>query len=186
MLDLAIHHINELQVTFSQLITKEQYKFCIFEPFTKYFLEIDSQDLNKIQYVGIDEKTKSIVGYVEARVNRLHNFIEQLIVLTFKTSNNILKGKDFFTFLDILLNKYRFRKIIFSSISDNPATKMYFKYLVNKYKIATHCGHYKNHYYLRDGKIHDLDVFEIVPEDFNKFYKKRFFGILAGKPIPEN
>ena len=172
MLDLAIYHVQELQSVYSKLIVTEKYKYSIYEPYIDYFLNIEGNDNERIQYVGIDEKANTLTGYADARINRAHNFVEQLIIINFNEKGNFFKSIDFFCFLDNLLNVRKFRKIIFSAVSDNPATKMYFKYLVNKYKIAKHSGHYKEHYILRDGALYDLDVFEIFPEDLNQFLNK--------------
>ena len=172
MLELAIYHAQELQNLYSRLIVKNKYKYSMYEPYIDYFLSIMGNDLERIQYVSIDEKSKRLTGFGDAKVNRTHNFIEQLIILNFDEKGLFLKSKDFFLFIDDLLNVRKYRKIIFSAISNNPATKMYFKYLVEKYKIAKHSGHYTNHYLLRDGNYYDLDVFQIFPDDFNAFLKK--------------
>ena len=172
MLDLAIYHIQELQSIYSKIIVKEKYMYSLYEPFIDYFLSIEGSDNERVQCVSVDEKTNTLNGYLDARINRMHNFVEQLIIINFHEKGNFLKSIDLFCFLDDLLNKRKFRKIIFSAISDNPATKMYNKYLVNKYKIAKHSGHYKEHFILRDGAFYDLDVFEIFPENLNQFLTK--------------
>jgi len=158
MLDLAFNHKNNLDKKYSKLsLNPERYKYLLADTWTKYTLEIEDNNWNKLQYVSLvgDE----VIGYFECNINRRVYYISSLSIVNFEDKPNFVFSKDLIEFLKLLFIQYKFKKLNFTCVVGNPAERMYDK-MIAKWggRIV---GIYKNDVKLLDGKVYDLKIYEI-------------------------
>ncbi len=172
MLELAYLNQEKLQDIYSKRITSKFNKYYFFESYYDYILPIDQNDEKKIQYVGKDNEG-NIIGYAGAWINRTHNIIERMEIINFTEKPKLEGSRNLFDFLEIILIKKNFRKIVFYVAVENPAIKLYEKFMNFGEGIGKKVGILKEHYTLNDGKNHDVAIFEIYREGFTEWFRKK-------------
>jgi hypothetical protein len=173
MLELAYLNQQQLQEIYAQKITSKTNKYYFFESYYDYILQIDKDESKKIQYVSKDAEG-NIIGYAGAWVNRTHNIIERAEIINFTEKPKIEGSRDLFDFLEIVLIKKNFRKIMFYVAEENPAARMYERFIDYSEGIGRKVGILKEHYILNDGKKYDVVVFEIFKDKFAEWFNKKF------------
>lgn len=85
-------------------------------------------------------------------------------IISFKKANYIF-SKDVYEIICNCFNKFNLNRIEWSCVADNPAIKMYRKFIKNH--GGKECGYFRQMVKLQDGKIHDMVKFEILAEEFH-------------------
>lgn len=124
-------------------------------------IDIEPNTWSQIQMVS-EDKT-SLCGFMGARLNRDANNVDDIYAINFRV-NDYVFAKDFREFLSSLFLKYKFNKVSFRSIVDNPANKMYQK-IVDRYGGRV-VGIKIKEVKLPDGELYDEILYEIMREDF--------------------
>lgn len=171
MLDLAFNNQQKLKDIFSKKIFEKVNFYYNMNPYIDYEVQVDYSEWHRIQYVS-KTLNDEVLAYFCAWVNRPFNIIEKLEVINLSGKPNIIATKDFFDFLKLLLVERKFRKLVFYVIKDNPAIKLYKKFVLGN-KIGRLVGIFKKHCILTDGNCYDQYIFEIYGNKFEQWVKKR-------------
>ena len=170
MLEPAYFYQNELNDCMKKVSMNKDLYFYFMYPTKFYSILLDNNESDSLQYVSKDSKG-NILGYFAAYIGHDDNHIKNLDMINFSNSINIVFSKDAIKFLDKIFLEKKFRKVIFYTIADNPAVKIYRK-LIKKFN-GREVGCLKNEKLLTDGTYHDEIIFEIFLCDYIKNTKKR-------------
>lgn len=167
MLDLAILHADDLEKLHLRMeaggTNYGKYFWYGCQDFTDYKLHLDeNNDYNNIQRVSLD-RARHVRGYMSAEVQRSDWRLTNIQIVNF-TDEQYEFAKDMMSFMVYLFCFQKFRKLEWPSLVDNPATKMYERFVKR-------CGgrvlsYHKEHWRLRDNQYHDIKRYEILREDF--------------------
>ena len=174
MLELALLNADELRHIFIREVTKETNKYYWMENFFDYEFIIEPNEWRRIQYVSKDSEGRILV-YFGAWINRSFNIVERLEIFNLSGKPNVIATRDFIRFLEILFCQRQFRKVVFYVIKDNPAVKLYEKFIVDN-KIGKIVGVFEKQCISTDGNCYDQIIFEMYKDNFvewfNNVYKK--------------
>jgi hypothetical protein len=162
MIELAYLNQDLLEKKWKSCLTSNLFFYYFHSPAMPYKIEIVNSEWNTIQYVSKDSENK-IIGFFAGYINRTHNFVENLDIINFTEKINVTFTEDLFEFFYLLLIKKGFRKIVFHAIKDNPAAKMYERFIIRN-KIGVVVGTLKKNKLLPDGKYYDEIIFEVYKE----------------------
>ena len=163
-----------LKNTFSQRICQSDMRFFHFQNFVDYDLIVDRNDWKRIQMVSIDPHGQ-LLAYFEARINREANIVEDLLVMSLRTSGlTNLANRDFFRFTASLLKDRGFRKVFFRYIKDNPAARQYQRLFGEIIQCGSIQGILEEYVTLTDGKIYDLVIMDIKREPYLRWFEDRY------------
>jgi len=172
MLEPAITNTDQLVKKYLENIHKEKNKYLLLDGYADYErVKPESNDLLNIKYVSKDNDGE-VIGYFEARNNIHSNFIESIVIMNFTDKPNLQLTKDFIDFLQLLLCKRAFRKVVFFAIPENPVFDLYIKF-IDDTQVGDLVGILKKHNKLVDGIYYDLAIFEIHKEKFEEWYYKK-------------
>ena len=166
-LDLAINYSAEINSLYKKnAITRKDISYFAYDDYTDYSIEIVDSDWRKLQYVVLTKENK-LLAFISANFDRVTNNISNLalINITDKPSMTILRGALYFID-ELLFKQEKFHKINFKAIKDNPAIRIYKKY------IATHdnariVGELVDDAYI-GGEYHNSIMFEFMNPDNKK------------------
>jgi hypothetical protein len=170
MLELAFLNQSALNEKWKECLKNDMFFYYFFQPYNLFQLEIVNNDSGVIQYVSKNNNGE-LLGFYAAYINRAHYIIENVDIINLTGKPNFIFSNDLLMFIDILLIKRAFRKIIFHAIADNPAINIYDRFL-KKYLIGKRVGILKNNKLLTDGKYHDEIIYEIYRNNFVKYKNK--------------
>jgi len=166
----ALYFGDKVRAAFSKKILEDASMFYYFDNFVSYSFEIDMNESKKLQYVSVYQG--NVIGYAEAKVDRVNSVVEQLLVIRFDEKVHVTVILDFFAFLKLIFVKRNFRKMVYHVIDGNPSMSMYQKHLVERLQIAKKIGTIHQYKKLRDNNYYDMSLFEIDREDFIKCIDK--------------
>lgn len=170
MLAPAQFHADRLRPLFARRIAEDDAAYLFFENWANFQLEVDPSEVKRLQYVSVEQGR--LLGYLEARVDRISQVVDDLLILRFDTGLAGEAVRDFYDFLHLLLVRRNFRKVVFRAVGSNPAMALYEKHLVGRLAIARPVGVIRNFKRLRDNRLHDLHWFEMDQSAFYECVKR--------------
>lgn len=154
----AIFYIEETKRKFIKTIYSDSGMFYFFENFNIYTFDIDQNESRKMQYISYVEN--EVRGYMEARVDHINSIVTDLYFISFDEKMLSQTAKDGLCFLHLLLIKRGFRKIIFKTISGNPAMHLFYGHLSKREGLIKSIGVINEYKKMRDNKFYDLMIFD--------------------------
>lgn len=155
MLVMAKGYEREIKNKFYKSYLNPKYKYYFLGGyFTVPSFEEDDWNYIKVASVVNDE----VIGLFTASVDRVQNCIKELGIINF-SNDPFVFSRDLSKFIEMLFDFYGFYKIKFSSVSENPANKMYEKF-INRYDgriIGTSVADCR----LRDGRYYSVVYYEL-------------------------
>lgn len=118
------------------------------------------------QFVSID-KDNNILGVISYSVNWETKSATNLGIMAFERFNLVF-GKDLMQAIHNIFFKYNLNRLTFYSVADNPVVKSYRRF-INQYG-GTISGYEHQCCMLLDGKLHDMECYEIMAENFKPAY----------------
>lgn len=175
MLMPAVLMEDDLNHKYKNEIHDERYDFFYFQNYTEYPLVIDKNDWNRFQFVSVNNE--NILGYLEARVDRMSQVVEDLLIINFENKKSgFIFAKDFSCFIYYLFEKRNIQKIFFRYLDGNPAAKLYKKLFYEKIGCGKLIGVMESAKTIRNGKTYDLIINEIDKKIFVDWYENIFCG----------
>jgi hypothetical protein len=179
MLELAFLCKDKLNEIWKASIMTGLFRYYFMEPYNRYTLDIPDIDWNVIQYVSKTD-AGDIIGFFAAHVNNTHDMIENINIINFTNKLNITFSTDLLGFFELILVQRGFRKAVFRAIADNPASKMYERFIL-RHKLGHKVGLLTKNRKLEDGRYYDEIIYEVFRTNC-----ANFFGRLKKKPIPNS
>jgi hypothetical protein len=140
--------------------------FLHFSSYADWDIEFDKSEWSSIKRVSVDDK-HNVIGSLYASIKQPEHFVKQFGMINFDRNNNRTFVKDVVTFIDQLFMKYDFYKLRWSCITDNPATKLYYKFI--KDVGGRIIGIADKEILLMDNKLYDVVYYEIHKNNYEKF-----------------
>lgn len=125
--------------------------------------EFEFPDDNEHEHCFASVRGDWVIGFISYSVDWTARSAADLFVENFEIGNPIFM-KDVFTAICDIFEKYRFNRLEWNCIADNPVIKGYRKFVekCNGREIGT----FKNRVMLEDGKLHDVVYFEVFADGF--------------------
>ena len=165
MLDFAIKHQDALNLKSMKTLNDLHFKY-VYGAYSDLNKKIETDTWNKLQYVSIDPKTGEVIGYISASIDRICHYAHSLVAINYTKKPNIIFSKDFVTFIKQLFEVYKFNKVQWSVLINNPAEKMYDRF-IEKHNGRI-VGIYKEETYTFDHELCDKKLYEILRKDYIK------------------
>lgn len=159
MLEFAKLYEDVVNFLLRRTCTEEKYKFT--QPSYIEPIRVDESDWSRIQRVSTFNG--NVLAFFQATIDRGSNIVNQITILSFKTSSLQEKKSirnDLLNFLLYLLEN--FKKVKFSCCTENPVINKYIK-LVD-YLFSRPVGVYREEL-LINGKYYDEMLFEIISSE---------------------
>ena len=163
MLDYAYFHQAKLQECLKKALKEEKLYFYFMSPSKFFSIPIERDDWNVIQFVSLNP-CGDLIGFMAAYVDHRNNIVYNMDFINFYGKPTPIFSRDAKFFFDELFVVRKFRKIIFKSISINPAVSMYRK-LVKRWG-GKEVGVMKENRLLTDGNYYDESIFELYRENY--------------------
>jgi hypothetical protein len=163
MLELAILHKDILMQKLAKAALQPENFYLFLNGYPDFELDLKEDMWSRMQLVSVCNG--DVTGYFNAHINRTPRYVSQIASINLDNKPFVF-GKDLATFIDLLLNQYKFDKICFSVAVGNPAEKMYDKAI--KKLNGRVVGTFKNHYQTPDGKNHDGKWYEIINKEIDE------------------
>lgn len=163
MLDLAFNYQEQLQERWRTACTEFKNIYALTTRYTEYTIPIKEDDWEKIQMVSVNDEGE-VLGYFEADITQTSNVCHSMLVISF-TQNSRRFIQDMFAFIHHLLCVRNYSKIGWTVVPENTAAVRLYDRAVRELG-ARYVGTYKKHTVLRTGKIVDLDIYELLREDY--------------------
>jgi hypothetical protein len=172
MLEYAKKYESKLQELFFESSFDLFYKFEQFMAYREIF-KVPDDTYNANHFVSTYQN--NVIGLISYQIKRVENSIWGLQIIHFggpKAPNLYIFGKDVFTAIRDVFEKYSFNKINFGVAVGNPIEKTYDKLV--KWHGGRVVGIRKQHVKLLDGKLYDDKEYEILAADY--FNRKKLGG----------
>ena len=166
MLENAKKHEEKLKQLFFDTDFDLHYQFSSFACYREIF-KIPDDTWTSNHFVSMHNN--EIIGYIKYQIRRPEQSADGLSIIHFggkDTVNNYIFGKDVFTAIRDIFEKYHFNKLNFSVVIGNPIESTYDK-IINSYNGRI-VGFRKQDVKLIDGKIYDTKEYEILATDYFK------------------
>lgn len=167
MLSPTFFHKEEVNRLYKRAIMTSREKYAIYSSYASFELvrqddALDS-DWGSISRVSLNEDG-DVVGVMSVDISRDHNTVNGLFVISFSDAPNLEFVRDLLRFVDLLLAGYKFHRLEFSAIMDNPARKAYDRTIGLLGGRAIGVCHESNR--LLDGEYHDKKMYEILRSEY--------------------
>lgn len=164
MLQPAILYKEEVLKLLHATWFDEKYKYIYADGYPDEW-SIDANGWNYTQLVSVcDDK---ILGFIQYHTLRNSRNVNGLTIVGF--ANNPLFIKDVLQAIDDIFKKYRFHRLSFCAALDNPAARVYNKYIEimggTLYGIAT------EQWLMSDGCYHHVANYEIIDKNYKPITK---------------
>jgi hypothetical protein len=113
-------------------------------------------------FVSVD-KDDNVIGYIAYHVSWSTMSAYNFGAISFDRGN-LLFGRDLFTAIDNLFNRYHMNRIQWRVIADNPVAKSYKRFIMKHGGVE--CSHLRQVARLLDGQLHDAIEYEILAKDY--------------------
>lgn len=164
MLEPALLHKSILETKLASTWYDEKYKYYYAAGFHE-LPDIKEEDWNMIHFASVDKG--QVIGYIAFTINRNSRNFSDVEILSFEPS--AVFARDVLRAFDFAFNHYGAHKILFSAAVDNPASKVYDKYIE---KIGGRAvGIKKQDWKLCDGKYYDVKIYEILADEYKNLTK---------------
>lgn len=163
MLDIAIKHSDELKEKLCGIWFENKYKYYNYNIDYEVF-EPDKETWNNHQFVSLDNEG-NVIGYISYSINRRTYNACGFGAINF-SDNKITFGMDLGQVLKDIFEKFKFNKLSFCVVINNPIEKSYDK-MIKKYNGRIVGIEYKETK-LMDGEYYDVKKYEILRDDYMK------------------
>lgn len=163
MLKRAYMFKGELNRLFLEGMDKEHNKY-YYENWNRFEEDISDDDWNELHFVSVSDD--KILGSIKCSLDRPNTKAYRFAVINFTETLSITFSRDVVRFLDMLFERYNFRKITWDVLKGNPAEKIYDK-LINNYG-GTIVGINKLERYNAFGELCDVKHYELFKENYLK------------------
>lgn len=180
---MALEFEESLKEMYRKTWRKDEYRY-YHNDVAYYDLKLEDNTWNALQYVMIDEATKTLLGFIFFTINRAYNNITGIALASFipilkeegYTEEQIKKYKRIFAAdlkqsLTDIFDKYNFHKISFAVVIGNPVEKQYDAII--KQMGGRIVGIVKDEVKLNDNKYYDEKLYEILQNEYNKSKEKK-------------
>ncbi len=166
MLGYAHRYKAELEELYqTKVLGNDYYKYWMFGSY--WDLELDkgseSSEWSYIRRVSLSKEGK-VIAYFKANIQRPENRADSFSILSLDNSNGILLLKDLNQFIDELFMKHQMYKISFVVVKNNPAKKIYDKFIAKANGRVV--GVREKDVLLTDNKFYDVIMYEVMRENY--------------------
>lgn len=178
MLKIALPYIDQLRELFLETWYREEYKYYnidVYYDLYKPTITEEEGDYRSREFVSV--YNNRIIGYIEYSINRISNIVTNVCIIRFShcQKNQLAEmmqfSRDVMQVVDDIFMKFNHEKINFYCIKDNPARKMYEKFISKN--GGTYVGTQRKNQKLMDNKYYDDCLYEILKEDYMKERRNR-------------
>ena len=125
-------------------------------------VDIPEDNANKHCFVSVDRQGR-LIGYICYAVDWAAMSADGFGIISFD-KGNMEFIKDIYEAVSDIFAKYHMNRISWFCYADNPATRGYRNFI--RRHGGRECGHYRQYAKLRDGKLHDSVMFEILADEY--------------------
>jgi hypothetical protein len=162
MLDIAKKYEDKLKLLFSDIAFNDRYKFASLSSYRDEYKSSDST-WSQHEFASVDGNG-NILGYLKYSICRDSNSVYGLHIVNFQDKPSIIFARDLKQFLTDIFDKFKFRKISFNCVVDNPIYNSYLK-IIERYGGRL-VGFQIKQDKLIDGEYYDRALFEIMRENY--------------------
>ena len=165
MLQPAILYKEEVSYKLHCTWLDEQYKYLYCDGYVDDW-KIEESNWLYTQLVSIyDDK---ILGYIQYKNNRQSNNVCGLVIVGFENDARFVR--DIVQAIDDIFNRFDFNKLNFSAVPENPAAKIYDKYIERLGGRVV--GIYEKDWKCWDNKFYDRKIYEIMKSNYHSLYRR--------------
>lgn len=128
----------------------------------EYEIQLPDNNKGEHAFVSVDDKD-NILGYISYAVDWETMSAENLGIISYK-KGSVMFAKDVLKAVIDCFQVYGMNRIQWFCWADNPAIRGY-RNFIRKYG-GKECGYLRQAGKLRDGKLHDSVLFEVLAEEF--------------------
>lgn len=125
-------------------------------------IQIPDNNYDNHEFVSVDNDDE-VIGFLSYRIDWQAKCVSAFGLINFGDVNTIF-SRDMIQAIYDIFNKYHMNRLSWYCFADNPAIKIYRKFIERHGGIQ--CGYLRQDCMLRDGKLHDSVLFEILSKDF--------------------
>ena len=161
MLEPAILYKEEIIYKLRCTWLDEQYKYLYCDAYVDDW-KIEESNWLYTQLVSIYDG--KIVGYIQYKNDRQSNNVSSFVIVGFENDARFIR--DIQQAVDDIFNRFHFNKMHFSAIPENPAAKIYDKYIE---KLGGRVvGIYEKEWKCSDNKFYDKKLYEIMRYNYRR------------------